>query len=108
VHKLQENVNTYTEAIEETEEYKDWLSKFDLDKKTEYISNLLIQKPNITTISQELADKVTYKDFWTRYFYKYYLGNRKYIKNRSNRRKQKKEGIRNQKKGKARRRMGRR
>lgn len=47
-----------------------FLEGFDLDTKTEEISKLLETDATLKTTFSILSDSVTYKDFWTRYFYR--------------------------------------
>jgi len=48
-----------------------FLEGFDLETKTEEITNLLETNAALHTTFSMLSDSVTYADFWTRYFYRF-------------------------------------
>jgi len=47
-----------------------FLETFDVGTETERISELLASDPALKTTFSALADRVSYSDFWTRYFYR--------------------------------------
>lgn len=72
----------------DTEEFKEWKKTFQLDSKTEEISTLLQQNPTIKKQHESLiGEKLSYSDFWERYFYNYHL----FLKNEKEKEKKKVE-----------------
>lgn len=51
-------------------EYEQWSKDFDVDKKTEDISNDLAKYPDLRATMEKLVpDQIPYADFWKRYYY---------------------------------------
>ncbi|KAL2115867.1 hypothetical protein VTJ04DRAFT_10122 [Mycothermus thermophilus] len=51
-------------------EYESWVKEFDIDKKTEDIASDLDKYPELRATMEKLVpDKVSYADFWRRYYF---------------------------------------
>ncbi|KAF9876262.1 BSD domain-containing protein [Colletotrichum karsti] len=66
-------IHTSTESFTKdpaTEEFATWGKTFDVEKKTEDISNDLKQYPELRTTMEKLVpDQVPYAEFWKRYYF---------------------------------------
>jgi hypothetical protein len=69
---MQKNPDTYLKEIENEEGASEFLKNFDVEKKTEEISNLLKQNEFIKENHEKLiGENLKYNQFWERYFFNY-------------------------------------
>ncbi|KAJ1875057.1 hypothetical protein LPJ55_000995 [Coemansia sp. RSA 990] len=69
--QMAEDRATFLNKVEDTEEYKRFIEKFDLDDRKQEIERLL--KEEIRDMYRDLAPQVSHDVFWTRYFYHAWL-----------------------------------
>ncbi|KAK4266438.1 hypothetical protein QN277_027360 [Acacia crassicarpa] len=71
VRALQNDVTTYVEEPEDVENYNEWKSGFELDKKGQEIQDLFAENEVIKEIYGEVVPSRTdHESFWSRYFYR--------------------------------------
>ncbi|RCI15762.1 hypothetical protein L249_2751 [Ophiocordyceps polyrhachis-furcata BCC 54312] len=69
LHVIQTSADRFTED-QSGAEYDTWASGFDIDSKTEDISADLAKYPELRTTMEKLVpDRVSYADFWRRYYF---------------------------------------
>jgi hypothetical protein len=72
LEEMQKNPETYLKEIDQEEGSFEFLKTFDIDKKTEEISNLLKQNEFIKENHEKLiGENLNYNQFWERYFFNY-------------------------------------
>lgn len=69
LHSIHSNMDCFTEDPRSTE-WQEWAEKFDVDKRTDDISNDLESYPELRKAMECLVpEKVQYADFWRRYYF---------------------------------------
>jgi hypothetical protein len=69
LHVIHSSLESFTKDPD-SEEYAAWAEKFDADSKTDDISKDLENFPELrTTMEKVVPDRVSYADFWRRYYF---------------------------------------